>query len=147
MKMLATVLVVVLVGLVAGCATPMPYRAYRGEPRPAEEIAVVYALPPVTLQFADGERISDLPGRGNRNAVELLPGVHTLSAGYYSSTFERYFYFGPIYTENPSEIVFDARPGRVYEIGARRDHHTVRFWVEDVTGDADRPGYPKREGR
>lgn len=70
-----------LIGAIVSCAACSNYRAYDGEPREREEVAVIVgdfrfnAGLPVTLLLreVDGKRLA-LQQRG----VEVLPGDHTL---------------------------------------------------------------------
>jgi hypothetical protein len=97
-----------LVALVAACMGPtFIVQQYNGPPRPRESIAIlrVNGAEPVRLLFLDNEDVAAPVASDSRLHIEVLPGVHTLTARN-----------GDERTAPTASFTFDALAGKVYRV-------------------------------
>ncbi len=111
-RFIALFLMPVIFLLLTACQGQAVYRAYSGDPRPADKVAMLTVPAEFNLLYIDGEKYSSLSD-GAR--LELLPGKHQLVIEYdvfwdiTSDVYDRV-------VSQPVMLSFESLPGRRYNL-------------------------------
>lgn len=149
------ILLIILIFTVIGCATP--YRAYKGEQLPKDQVAVIKTGIEHFYYFVLGWKeihnaIVSVDGQPcctkswfSQPDVEVLPGHHNLTAvGYmevctsYKDFFDAFFdatYYGVDRCTKSGRfrrpVNFNAKAGHVYDLESEYEGKKVFVWIED----------------
>jgi hypothetical protein len=102
-----------IIGACASISTavePEQYRLYEGDPRPADQVAVLLVAPPAEVNAVDGIAVRSNADifTGDSHRIELLPGEHRVRCAYYAR--------GWAASRDTVTVVFSAKAREAYRL-------------------------------
>lgn len=109
-----------------GCSLGAVHRLYEGPALPKSEVATIWAKSGVSIKQVGTWGVGTVSGR--REAIELLPGRHTvrvryLAVGVFSGRVTRSMW--------DKALTFDAEAGHEYVVHANREGDQWHPWIVD----------------
>lgn len=158
-QLIRTIILLALLPLLAACASPTPYKAYFGDPRPELQLATIrggsFLRTELLNRYIDTIRFIEVDGvpvtnSDRHRAIQITPGFHDIRV-YFHWDMGSVRGLAPAisdYSRTREDISrnlnFNARAGETYTVMAKPFFNStvhnivtmthVDFWVEDEDG-------------